>query len=502
MRFYLLAAILLPVCCCICSTLMAQAASRESLPPFLLRVVDDENDWPVPLVKLTTTNHLQWVTDNAGLIAIDDPSLQGQDLFLELDGDGYELPPDGFGFRGVRVTPQPGLSVTVRVDRRIVAKRLGRLTGSGLFCYQQKALLAGDSVSGSLLPPGWEDESGIVGCDSIQTASHLGRQYWFWGDSAVARYPLGIFDASGAVTAIQPLSQMQPPLFVPFEYFRSEDGWPRAVAAMRGDGASNDEASVDGPRGDGPTWLTGVASIASSQSVQHPAAAELVASYQKISPPLDVVSVGLCRWDPLTEQFQHWKTVWEKTPQQPDPPLYPEGHAVPWTDESGQAWLLFGDPFPTLRCRADWEHWQSPDQWQQLSPPPHAVTPDGQAIVPHRGSIAWSGYRKRWVAIFTQHFGDPSPFGEIWFAEAESPFGPWQGAVKVLSHQRHTFYNPRIRWEMTAVDSPILLFEGTYTTQFSNGAVATPRYEYNQLLYRLDLDDDRLPGVATDAANK
>jgi putative spermidine/putrescine transport system ATP-binding protein len=35
---------------------------------------------------------------------------------------------------------------------------------------------------------------------------------------------------------------------------------------------------------------------------------------------------------------------------QPKPPPTPMGHPVFWTDEAGRKWLLFGDPFPTLRC--------------------------------------------------------------------------------------------------------------------------------------------------------
>lgn len=37
-----------------------------------------------------------------------------------------------------------------------------------------------------------------------------------------------------------------------------------------------------------------------------------------------------------------------------------------------------------------------------------------------------------------------------------------------------------------------IYFEGTYTTTFSGNPVTTPRYEYNQLMYRLSLDDPRL----------
>src|SRR5262249_12763431 len=38
----------------------------------------------------------------------------------------------------------------------------------------------------------------------------------------------------------------------------------------------------------------------------------------------------------------------------------------------------------------------------------------------------------------------------------------------------------------------ILFFEGTYTHTFSGNSVATPRYEYNQVLCKLDLADPRL----------
>jgi hypothetical protein len=91
-----------------------------------------------------------------------------------------------------------------------------------------------------------------------------------------------------------------------------------------------------------------------------------------------------------------------------------------------------------------------------------------------------------------QKFGKPSAFGEIWYAEAPSPFGPWGQAVKVLSHKNYTFYNPRIHPEFTPDRSPILLFEGTYSQTFADRPEPTPRYDYNQIMYRLDLDDPQL----------
>ena len=37
-----------------------------------------------------------------------------------------------------------------------------------------------------------------------------------------------------------------------------------------------------------------------------------------------------------------------------------------------------------------------------------------------------------------------------------------------------------------------IVFEGTYTAEFADRPRPTPRYNYNQILYRLDLDDPAL----------
>ena len=64
--------------------------------------------------------------------------------------------------------------------------------------------------------------------------------------------------------------------------------------------------------------------------------------------------------------------------------------------------------------------------------------------------------------------------------------------MKILSHENYTFYNPRIHPEFTAADSPALIFEGTFTAEFADKPQVTPRFNYNQILYRLDLDDPAL----------
>src|SRR4051812_14607899 len=120
----------------------------------------------------------------------------------------------------------------------------------------------------------------------------------------------------------------------------------------------------------------------------------------------------------------------------------PGGHAAVTTDD-GRQWALFGDPLPTLKCPATFEDWQNPETWKTLKPQDSFIsTTNGQPIKAASGSIAWNVYRHRWVSVFMQVFGTPSAFGEIWYAEAASPFGPWGAAVKVLSHKNYSFYNP------------------------------------------------------------
>src|SRR5689334_337736 len=71
--------------------------------------------------------------------------------------------------------------------------------------------------------------------------------------------------------------------------------------------------------------------------------------------------------------------------------------------------------------------------------------------------------------------------------------GPWVYARKVVTHDDYTFYNPRQHPFFDQQGGRRIYFEGTYVTTFaSDKAVPTPRYDYNQMMYRLDLDDARL----------
>ncbi len=442
----------------ILSVVVLTSLSGVAADLYRINIVDDSNGWPVPLVELRTLHNVRFISDNAGIIAFDLPELMETETWFTVEGHGYSVPEDGFGYRGVRLTPRRGESTTIKVDRQLPAKRLGRITGAGLFGESQKLGLETE----------WK-EQGILGCDSVQNVIYNGRLYWNWGDTTLANYPLGRFHMIGATTELQPLKSFKPPVHLRYDYFVDQSRVVRDLAKMPGDG---------------PTWLNGYCSLPDQTGKSR-----LVATYSKIKQPLTIYEIGLCTWTDERSAFEKSAVLWNLTDDHSKPPDTPHGHTVLWTDDAGESWVLFGDPFPTMKCPATYESWADSKTWSKINAQKQVPVRGGAAsIEPHRGSIAWNDFRKKWVTVFTQAFGDSSYLGEIWYAEADTPFGPWKDATKVVTHDKYTFYNPKLHPEFTPTGSSVLLFEATFTNMFSATKVATPRHDYNQVLYRLDLD--------------
>src|SRR3954471_1051685 len=200
--------------------LLILTASRLVLAgePCRVEITEKESGWPVPLVELRTVNQLQFFSDNNGVIAIDAPELMGKQSWFTVASPGYEVPKDGFGMRGVRLRPESGKTLKLQVNRTSIAKRLGRVTGAGIFSESQK--LGRDSD--------WK-ESGVFGQDSVQNAVYRAKMFWIWGDTLVSGYPLGIFNGTGATTDIAPLPSFEPPLKLQLNYFRDDKNAPRAI---------------------------------------------------------------------------------------------------------------------------------------------------------------------------------------------------------------------------------------------------------------------------------
>ena len=85
----------------------------------------------------------------------------------------------------------------------------------------------------------------------------------------------------------------------------------------------------------------------------------------------------------------------------------------------------------------------------------------------------------------------------VWYSEAARPEGPWTHARKVITHANkqgdaHDFYNPVYHTFFDQHGGRVIYLEGTYVNTFSGNPHPTPYYEYNQIMYRLDLSDPRL----------
>lgn len=422
--------------------------------PYRVTVTDPANGWPVPLVELRSVDGQRFITDNAGVAAMDSPDLMNRETWFHVAGHGYEMPKDGFGYRGLRLTPTWGGSKTIDIQRIAIAERVGRVTGSGLFAESQKCGREQE----------WSDGP-IVGCDSVQTVVVGDRRLWIWGDTSLPGYPLGLFQALGAVSKPQPFDSLRPPFRPSFDYVQ-DDRKPRNVAVMPGHG---------------PTWISALTKLPDANGLTR-----IVASYVKVEHHLDVHTVGLAIWDETARRFQPHRTIWSKSDGRAKP-IFPDGHASEWTDDKGRAWRLFGNPFPQLKCPATVAEWEDPKSWERIETPPSLTGPKGEKVTPHTGSIAYLPRRKEWIAIFNRKFGS-SPFGEVWCAWAPSPWGPWQRATMILAHDNYTFYNPRVYGDLGPGDDPHVFFEGTYSAEFASQPAKTPRYDYNQVLYRLNLD--------------
>jgi hypothetical protein len=305
-----------------------------------------------------------------------------------------------------------------------------------------------------------------------------GKVYCFWGDTNRPSYPLGNFSVPGATCD----RATNPEKVVDYTYF---------VEAKTGFAAPFAKETCHMP-GDGPTWISGLCVLKEASGQE-----KMVAGYVKVKEFLTVYERGIVLWDDAKEQFTHLATF----PK--DAPLSPFGHTL-----QKDGYLYFADPFPFVRVPATLADIANPnayealtpDGWRKNVPMPvlkndthwhlHAAD-SGKVVIPHAGTVSWNAYRKRWVFL-VQENGGTSPLGEIWYTESETMHGPFTPAVKIITHDKYTFYNPRHHAYWDAKNGQVLYFEATYTTFFAGSPFPTPRYDYNQILYRLDLSDPRL----------
>ena len=131
----------------------------------------------------------------------------------------------------------------------------------------------------------------------------------------------------------------------------------------------------------------------------------------------------------------------------------------------------------------------------------------GDTVAPHNGSVSWNAYRNRWIMIRSRVEGPDSFLGEVYYFEADTPLGPWAYGQRIITHTRsalvdstrpearetYTFYNPVQHPELDRDGGREVFIEGTLSTTFAVPPTPPmPGYEYNQMMYRLDLGNPRV----------
>ena len=484
---------------------------------FRITVVDSKTDRGVPMVELTTVNGIVSLTDSAGVVAFDQPGLMNQDVFFTVKSHGYTFPKDGFGFAGRRLRVTPGGSVTLQIDRVNIAERLYRITGAGIY---RDSVILGDRVP--IRMPLLNGQ--VVGQDSVQTALYRGKIYWFWGDTSRAAYPLGNFAMSGAVSELPPEqggSGLDPDIGIDLTYFVGPDGFSRPMCPIKGK--------------PGPVWCDGMVTCADETGRER-----LLCRFARMKSLGEIHEQGIA-------QYNNEKEAFEPICRIPlDAPLSLRGQPLRVEESDGEYWY-FAVPFPLIRCRADYTSLLDVTQYEAYTCLEPGARYDSEQprlerdaagrlvygwkrdtgvilqkeqnelvqkkfmqseevmirlrdvetdkpVRGHSGTVSWNAYRGCWVLIAQEAFGT-SFCGEVWYAEAPALIGPWGKARKIITHDDYSFYNVVHHPFFDHEDGRLIYLEGTYTKTFSGTKVPTPRYDYNQIMYRLDLSDERLKCV-------
>jgi len=499
--------------------LTCRALAEAPLPPsslfFGIEIVDEQTSRGVPMVELLTTSGVRLYTDSNGLAAFYEPGLMNQKVWFAISSHGYEFAADGFGLRGVSLNTKPGTIQKLKIKRLNLAERLYRITGEGI--YRDTLLLGRKApIAQPLL------NASVTGQDGILTAVHGGKLFWFYGDTSRLSYGLGNFAMSGATTAMP--DKLDPSAGFDLHYFTDQDGFARKMSPMKGEGV---------------VWLSGLVVLQDEAGNER-----MGAWFQRRRGLGAVLENGFVAYNDRKDLFEAIKT------ESVEPAMYPTGYPSRVKSTNGTEYIYFTTPYPALRVKADWQsyldlstyeaytclktgtRYAGKDDteldrddagklswaWKRGTPPltgkeqeelvaagrlKRNETPfrledadSGKAIILSNCSCFWNSYRRCYIMIASEVLG-ATVLGEVWYAEADQPEGPWVKARKIITHANkqddaHDFYNPTQHPFFDGDGGRVIYLEGSYVNTFSGNHQQTPYYEYNQIMYRLDLSDPRL----------
>jgi len=481
------------------------SVASDTTDYFKISVIDDATGRGVPLVELKTTSDVRYYTDSNGIIAFYEPGLMNKEVYFHVRSHGYEFPTDGLGNRGKTLKPTRGGSALLRIKRINIAERLYRITGEGIY---RDSFLVGQTVptAQSLL------NGQVTGQDSVLVTPYKGRLYWFWGDTSRVSYALGNFGSSGATSELPGNGGLDPSVGVDLTYFVDGSGFSKPMCPLPGGGL---------------VWMFWLVTVPDDSGTDR-----LVAGYSRIKDLGEAYERVIGVFNDKTETFEPLARP-ETSLKEPTLAAHPfRGSAA------GEDYFFFAGRRLFTRIKADLKHLTDPKTYESFTPltlgsnfdkgvsqldrssdgrlryswkadtdfvnyerqqeliaagkmkPDEALwqlldSDTGEAITASPGSVFWNNFRKRWVMFLERS-------GQVWYAEGDTFLGPWVYAKKIVTHDRYSFYNVTQHPYFDQDRGRLVYFEGTYTDAFASPPDITPRYNYNQIMYRLALDDPRL----------
>lgn len=451
------------------------------------------------MATLETTNHVRFVTDSAGWAAFDETALVGRHVFLSVSSPGYVLPAGPTGLPGVVVDARAGGTTELRLMRMSIAERMYRSTGQGI--YRETTRL-GHEVP---LPRPNLNGAMMTHC-GVQAVVFEGRIFWTWHEVTGLADPQPLPRAVGAFSDLPAKGGLDPMLGIHFDYLGAPTNGPAGALFNSG--------------GPGLVHLDGLLVVKDAQGAGH-----LMAHYKIEGSSGRPAQHGLAEFDrasrlfePVTELGEDF--IWQS----------PLGHAIPVKDDES-SFFYFANPFPATRVAASYEALTNPSEYQalardpktgelrwQTTKPPVTQTNEqsmiaakqikkeeaqmqmqdfsgGGTVIVSSADVAWNAYRKRWVMVASGSAGRGAAEHALWYAESDKPEGPWKLALKVADEAGTSLDNPCLHPFFDQDGGRWIYFETTVSGSAGPMAMRVPRYEQNQMMFRLDLSEERLAPV-------
>jgi hypothetical protein len=459
---------------------------------FTLLVLDGKTKRALPGAQVIMP-HRTYVTDSSGAAAIYETGVMNSHATVTLAADGYVTA------TGVSVDLTPGLTrqVTIDPDASQIAVRLYRINGPGIF---RDRVLLGQSSSQGL-------NADMISQDGPMTALYQGRVYWTFGDTNHESAGHSNYRGSAASSAI-PVDAER---WFPLGYVHQIDGREAAIAPVS-------EFDNDGAL----AWPGGLASVPDARGTER-----LYSTFRIMNGKtgFDTLALGLGRYNDTTHVFE--RKLWFDLAR----PTQPGAHAFKVND-GAQSFLYYENLTRIPASEGGLLHPESYEAFTPLQPDGTAEHDDTGRIryrwrtqtaelgsdnvagsgasngerlfgqlrdarlepgAPHRVPIKASArdynpFRKRYVEVITEDQPNFVPLDATWYAEADTPMGPWVYARRITGAGSRSIYNPTIA-PFRNNDAQIL-FAAVYAAPFIP-APPLPYYNYSVVMHMLDVNDLR-----------